>query len=78
MKNSKSCPKCNGTDIVVIKNDGHPEGPAGNNIMCGPTRISSVVKIERYICCGCGYTEEWVDKTGIQTLLKSKKIQKIT
>ena len=26
MKNSRQCPKCGGNNIVVIQNDGHPDG----------------------------------------------------
>lgn len=32
MKNSNKCLRCGGSNIVVIQNDGHPEGGYGNNI----------------------------------------------
>ena len=76
MKNHKQCPKCGGNNIVIIHNDGYPEGPNGNNIMCGSTILSGLVYAERYICCDCGYTEEWIDKRNLPTLLKSKKIKR--
>jgi len=77
MKNTKTCPKCGGNNIVLIKNDGRPDATKGNNLMCGSTTLTNMILVERYICCDCGYTEEWVDKRDIETLLKSKKIKKI-
>ena len=74
MKNTKTCPKCNGRNIISIKNDGHPDGTFGNNIQTKLTILSGVVYVKRYICCDCGYTEEWVDINDIKTLMSSKKI----
>ena len=74
MKNTKTCPKCNGRNIISIKNDGHPDGTFGNNIQNKLTILSGVVYVKRYICCDCGYTEEWVDINDIKTLMSSKKI----
>ena len=77
MKNTKICPKCSGTNIIVIQNDGHPDGTYGNNIQCKATVLSGVVFVKRYICCSCGYTEEWIDRENIDTILKTKKIIKL-
>ena len=74
MKHSKTCIKCGGKNIVMIQSDGR-EGAYGNNIQCGLTILSAVL-IERYICCDCGYTEEWVNKADIEQILKSKKVIK--
>lgn len=76
MKNSMKCSKCGGNRIAIIKNDGHPDGTYGNNIQSRTTILSGVVFVFRYICCDCGYTEEWIDEKDIDILLKSKKIQK--
>ncbi len=76
MKNTKVCSKCNCNDIIVIKNDGHPDGSYGNNIQTKATILSGVVFVERFICCNCGYTEQWVDKADINVLLNSKKIKR--
>ena len=76
MKNSKTCIKCGGNNIVMIKNDGHPDGTYGNNIQCRATVLSGVVFVERYICCDCGYTEEWIDRSDMASILNSKKIFK--
>lgn len=71
MKNTKICPKCNSSDIVRI--DGYA-GPyaSGNNIMLGAT-IFSAANVNRYVCCECGYSEEWIDGSDLEKLKKSKK-----
>ena len=33
--------------------------------MTGMT-IFSAVLVHRYVCCGCGYSEEWIDKEDIR------------
>ncbi len=75
MKNSKSCPKCGGTDIIRIDGEAGAYG-SGNNIMVGLT-IFSAVKVNRYVCCDCGFTEEWIDKNDIEKLKNSSKAQEI-
>ena len=71
MKNTKTCPKCSSSDIVRIDGYAGPYG-AGNNIMTKRT-ILSAVNVNRYICCNCGYTEEWIDKEDIEKVKNSKK-----
>jgi hypothetical protein len=56
MKNSKTCPKCQSTDIVRIVD------PAkaifqGNSVPGGVGRIPVV----RYLCASCGFSEEWIE-----------------
>jgi len=53
------CPKCNSGDILRIPGERGAYG-AGNNIMTGMT-VFSAVKVTRYLCCECGYSEEWID-----------------
>ncbi|MDR3667070.1 MAG: hypothetical protein P4L35_09520 [Ignavibacteriaceae bacterium] len=55
MKNNKECPKCNSNEILKIP------GTSGNIITTGST-FYSAVRVTRYICCDCGYSEEWVVK----------------
>ena len=31
----------------------------------------SVVKVNRYICCNCGFSEEWIDEEDIETIRNS-------
>ena len=66
MKNTKQCPKCRGRKIIRIEGDVRAYG-AGNNIMTGMT-IFSAVKVQRYLCCECGYSEEWIDPQDIPAI----------
>lgn len=68
MKGSKICAKCNGTDILRIKGDSRAYG-AGNNILVGWSNFSAVL-VHRYVCCKCGYSEEWIDRDDIAKLKK--------
>jgi len=68
MKNAKRCPKCFSGDLLRIKGKAGAYG-SGNNIMVGGT-IFSTVLVHRYLCCNCGYSEEWIDKEDIPTLVK--------
>ena len=70
MKNTKTCPKCSSTSIVRI--DGFA-GPHGNNIPAGATFFSQItVNVNRYVCCQCGYTEEWIDREDLPKIVNSK------
>ena len=70
MKNNNKCPKCNSDDIIKV--NGSSRGySAGNNIITGAT-IFSAVKANRYICCNCGYCEEWIDKEDISKIKNSR------
>lgn len=74
MKNSRKCPKCGSDDIVRVNGTVEAYG-AGNNIMTGAT-IFSAVKVNRYICCECGFIEEWLDKYDIEKVKNSKKARR--
>lgn len=69
MKNTKKCSKCGKTDILFISGTAEAYG-TGNNIRVGWTNKSAVL-VHRYLCCDCGYAEEWIDLEDIQKL-KSK------
>lgn len=69
MKNNHKCPKCGGTEILKVPRKAGPYG-MGNNIQVGLTNFSAVL-VDRYVCCSCGYSEEWIDREGIEKL-KSK------
>ncbi len=71
MKQTKICPKCGSGDIVRFDGSVGTHG-VGNNILTGKS-IFSAVLVNRYICCSCGFVEEWVDKSDLQTLKNSKK-----
>ncbi len=68
MKMKKICPKCGSTDIVVVPGKAGAYG-VGNNIQVGLTNFSAVL-VDRYVCCSCGYSEEWIEKEDIPTLKK--------
>ncbi len=68
MKNTKLCPKCGGNDILLVPGNAGAYG-TGNNIQTGLTILSAVL-VNRYVCCNCGYSEEWVDREDIDKLKK--------
>ncbi len=75
MKNSGICPKCGSNDIMRV--DGHAGAyGSGNNIMLGMT-IFSAVKVNRYICMNCGFTEEWIDREDLGKIRTSSKAYEV-
>ena len=58
MKNKKICPKCYGNKIIRIPGETGIYG-VGNNISSG--FLKGTVNVTRYMCCNCGYIEEWID-----------------
>jgi len=74
VKNTRICPKCSSSDILRF--DGYTGAyGSGNNMMTGNT-VFSTVSVNRYVCCECGYTEEWIDKEDIEKVKKSKKAKR--
>ncbi len=71
MKISNRCPKCDSSDIVRIDGYSGHYG-VGNNIITGAS-IFSAVNVNRYVCCKCGYSEEWIDTEDIEKVKYSKK-----
>lgn len=57
MKNNNCCAKCNSTNILRIKGYGQAYG-SGDNIMAG---VFDQVIVTKYMCCDCGFIEEWLD-----------------
>ena len=58
MKNKKICPKCDSNKIIRIPGETGIYG-VGNNISSG--FLKGTVNVTRYMCCNCGYIEEWID-----------------
>ncbi len=56
MKNSNKCVKCGSTDIVRVP--GSMQYSTGNAIATG---TGNFVSVTRYVCAGCGFSEEWID-----------------
>ncbi|HCC34134.1 MAG TPA: hypothetical protein DEQ02_00245 [Ruminococcaceae bacterium] len=69
MKFTKECPKCHSNDIIRIPGETQ-SGGMGNNIRAGVT-VFSAVMVTKYLCCNCGFIEEWVDSP--QDMAKAKK-----
>lgn len=60
MKKSKICPKCGSAKVFRI------EGAHGiYNLSLGPL---STVFMERWICSGCGYSEQWIAEEDLSTV----------
>lgn len=66
MKNTKTCPKCGSGEILRVEGHVGSQG-VGNNLMMGKS-IFSAVPLPRYVCCRCGYAEEWVDSQDLYQL----------
>ena len=59
MKATGICPKCGSREVLRIPGAIGGYG-AGNNIPVGRTIFSSV-KVTRFLCSRCGYSEEWIE-----------------
>jgi predicted nucleic-acid-binding Zn-ribbon protein len=70
MKTTRKCVKCGSTGIIVVPGQAGAFG-VGNNIPMGKTIFSSV-KVSRYLCDSCGYSEEWVDDASDLQRLREK------
>lgn len=57
MKNTNKCPKCGSEEVVLVKGT-KDRYDIGNNISLGGV----LVMVDKYVCCDCGYCEEWIDK----------------
>jgi predicted nucleic-acid-binding Zn-ribbon protein len=57
MKNKCCCPKCNSDEI--LRDQGANQGYGyGNNLQLS---MFKQVIVTRYVCCNCGFIENWVD-----------------
>ncbi len=70
VKNSGTCTKCNQNKILRIEGKIGAYG-VGNNIRFGLT-IFNAVKVTRYLCTGCGFSEEWIDDPASIAKLEEK------
>ena len=61
MKNTRICPKCGGSRVVRIPD--HPGRLRQRATTIYTTRFTLLGKIPviRYVCCDCGYAEDWVE-----------------
>ena len=70
MKHSGTCPKCDSKDVVLIPGK-HKSHSGGNTISMGVSAWFDV-RVSRYLCMKCGYSEEWVDNYSDRQRLKKK------
>lgn len=61
MRQIGKCPKCGSSAVVRI-----PDNPrryaSGNNIYTSTITLIGKIPVIRYVCCDCGYVEDWVEK----------------
>ena len=60
MKNTKKCPKCNSLNIARVPDNYNRHG-SGNNIYTTTMTLLGKIPVIRYVCCDCGYVENWVE-----------------
>ena len=70
MKNSEICSKCGSHNVKKIDGDmlAHSNG---DNVLIG-SALFSIIKVNRYICCDCGFVEHWIDKENLEKIKDSK------
>lgn len=68
MKNTGKCPKCHCDELLRVPGSVRPDG-AGNNMAVG---FFSAVLVTRFVCCECGYSEEWIESATDLRKLKAK------
>ena len=66
MKTSGRCPKCSSDDLICVP--GPSPGLAGRDHRS--EGLVNMAFVARYVCGGCGYSEEWVDLKDLQALRK--------
>lgn len=60
MKTLKKCPKCNSIDIIRVP-DNQYRHASGNNIYTTKYTLIGKIPVIRYVCCECGYVENWIE-----------------
>lgn len=60
MKHSGVCPKCGAQDVVRVPDNGRYA--SGNNIYTTRATLFGKIPVIRYVCCQCGYVENWVEQ----------------
>ena len=69
MKNTKTCPKCGSSDVVEVIG-----GSRYYNMI--PAGLMTTARVDRWVCCSCGYAEEWIDPEKLQKLRENWKTSK--
>ena len=67
MKKTGICPKCGGTDVLRIPGGTVCLGDSSQNFVA--VGLSSV-PVDRYVCCCCGFSEEWLRESDLKKVKK--------
>lgn len=59
MKNSGICPKCGSRNVVRIPDTGRYA--SSNSIYTTRATLFGKIPVIRYVCCSCGFVENWSD-----------------
>ncbi len=59
MKNTKCCPKCGSKNIACVPDNAHRY--LANSIAITKAAWVKRIPVARYVCCDCGYVENWVE-----------------
>ncbi len=59
MKNTKCCPKCSSKNIACVPDNAHRY--LANSIVITNIAWVKRIPVARYVCCDCGYVENWVE-----------------
>ncbi len=68
MRTTGRCPKCGSSDLVRVPDDAHRY--LANSICITKLVTVERVPVARYVCCGCGYVEDWVEHPQERNRLK--------
>lgn len=68
MKNTRYCPKCQSKNIIRVPDDAHRY--LSNSICITKFVTVERVPVARYVCCDCGYIEEWVENGNERNKIK--------
>jgi len=71
MRNAKPYPKCTSNDIIRIPGTVGAYG-SDNSIMVGLTIFTGPVRVTRYLCGACGFSEEWIDEAADIARIRKK------
>jgi len=70
MKKNRSCPKCNSRDILTNANYKR----LGHRAYLNPT-IWFRLRVETYLCMGCGFVEEYLEEGGFNNQNRLDKLR---
>lgn len=68
MRSTGRCPKCGSSDLVRVPDDAHRY--LANSICITKLVTVERIPVARYVCCGCGYVEDWVEQPRERSRIK--------